>query len=258
MPIVAFALLLTPLGCSGDSDGESTVTVLAAASLTDALREIAREFETVNPGIEVKLNFAGSQRLRSQLELGAQADVFASADEIQMQLAREAGLLSGGSQVFASASMAVIAATASTVSTLRDMSTSGTKVVLAHESVPAGTYSRELLQLLSGDDSGLGADYAERVLANVVSNEPSVKFVEQKVVLGQADAGIVYRPGVLTAVADNRAREIPLPSHTEVKARYPIAVLSNSANRRTARLFIEFVLSESAQEILAGYGFGPP
>ena len=259
MPIAAIALLFPALGCGGDSQRQSTIVVFAAASLTDAFQEIVRDFETANTDIEVKLNFAGSQRLRSQLELGAKADIFASADEVHMVLAEQAGLISGGRHIFAKAPMAVIAANDSAVKTLEDMSSPGTKVVLAHESVPAGRYSRDLLHLLSSDESGLGPSYAERVLDNVVSNESSVKFVEQKVVLGQADAGIVYRPGMLAAVAGNGARQIPLPSFAaELKAEYPIAVVAGSAEMEIAGQFVSFVLSQPAQEVLTRHGFDPP
>ena len=259
LPVLAVALLLAPQGCGRGSEEESTITVFAAASLTDAFREIAREFEGMNPGTKVRLNFAGSQRLRSQLELGAAGDIFASADEVQMGLARDEGLLSGSGEIFASATMAVIASGKSELMTLEDMSAPGIKVVLAHENVPAGKYSRELLQLLSDNDSELGTDYAGKVLSNVVSDEPSVKFVEQKVVLGQADVGIVYRPGMLTALANTGVRELPLPASTsEVKAKFPIAILADSGNPGTAERFLDFVLSQTSRRVLAKHGFGPP
>ncbi len=258
-PILAAVILCIVVACGNGNGNETAITVYAAASLTDAFGDIAREFESRNPGVEVKLNFAGSQRLRSQLELGAAADVFASADEEQMALAEEGGLVAGSSRSFAGALLAVIASTDSEITHASEIADPGVKLVLAHESVPAGRYSRRLLARLSEPDTSLGADFASRTLANVVSEETSVKFVEQKVVLGQADAGVVYRPGAMTAEATGAARELPLPPEADsVRALFPIAVMRESGEQEWAEEFVEFVLSPPAQSILAGYGFQAP
>lgn len=258
---VAFwaSLILLSTACGGAVNGETTITVYAAASLTDAFREIASEFESGNPGVSVKLNFAGSQRLRFQLQQGATADVFASADEEQMQLAYGAGLIADGIQYFAGTTMSVIVSKQSGIGSLSELGEPGARVVLAHDGVPAGVYSRQLLKLLSTSDTGLGDDYAQRVLGNVVSEEASVKVVEQKVVLGEADAGIVYRPGALTALSSGSVLELPLPPDAEeLRALYPIAALNDSASRELADEFISFVLSDDGQGILASYGFDAP
>ena len=112
-----------------------------------------------------------------------------------MSLAETGGLILGESVPFASASMAIVVSADSGIHELNEIAAPGVKLVLAHADVPAGQYARQLLSGLSQSDAGPGADFSERALANVVSEETSVKFVEQKVVLGQADAGIVYRPG---------------------------------------------------------------
>ena len=244
----------------GDEVGEpKEITVFAAASLTDAFRKIAQGFEQENPGIQVKLNFAGSQRLRSQIELGARADVFASADDVQMGLARDSGLIAGDRHYFASAPLAVIVSERSSVFALDDLAEPGVKLVLGHESVPVGQYSRLLLQMLSRPGISIGEDFAIRALDNVVSEETSVKSVEQKVVLGQADAGIVYRPGALTAMSTGSVRELPLPQQVEgVLARFPIARVEDSPNPLWAGKFIDYVMARDAQDALAGYGFESP
>ena len=259
LPVLFTITLSVIVACGDGSDGEKVITVYAAASLSDAFRDIATEFESKNTNVEVKLNFAGSQRLRSQLELGAVADVFASADQVQMTLAEDAGLLAGISRPFASATMAVIASADSNVYIIDEIASPGVKVILAHESVPAGQYSRQLLNRLTEPNAGLASNFAKQTLANVVSEETSVKFVEQKVVLGQADAGVVYRPGAITAEATGSARELPLPAGVAgVRAHYPIAVLSESEEREWASKFVDFVLSPPAQAILSGYGFDAP
>lgn len=245
------------MGCGGG--GAAGVTVFAAASLGDAFREVAREFELRNPGVEVKLNFAGSQRLRAQLEFGAAADVFASADAVQMGLAQEAGLIAGKGRPLTAAAMAIIVNADAGIDGVGGVAAPGVKLVLAHESVPAGQYARLLLERLAQGDAGLGRDFAARALANAASEETSVKFVEQKVVLGQADAGIVYQPGAVTATAGGAARALPLPGVAAgVRAVYPIAVLKDSANPELAGRFVDFALSPPAQAILAGYGFDAP
>ena len=252
-------ILCFTAGCGNGSGGATVITVFAAASLTDAFREFAREFESANPGIEVKLNFAGSQRLRSQLEFGASADVFASADAVQMDLAKDAGLIAGSARPFAGSGLAVIVPVDSHIQDVSEIADPGVKLVLAHESVPAGRYSRLLLARLSEPDAGLGADFGDRTLANVASDETSVKFVEQKVVLGEADAGIVYRSGALTAIATGSARELPLPpAAVEVRALYPIAALGNSAVQEWSEEFVQFILSRHARDILVRYGFDAP
>lgn len=257
--ILVATILGLSQGCGDNGEEANVLTVFAAASLTDAFQDIADQFQSKHPGVEVKLNFAGSQRLRTQLELGARADVFASADERQMHLARQAGLLANDARYFASTPMSVIVFEDSGISTLADLAAPDTKVVLAHSSVPAGEYSRKLLVELSREGAGLGEDYAERVLANVVSGEPSVKSAEHKVVLGQADASIVYLPGALTAKATGSARQLDLPPQADaVRALYPIAALNTSVSPEWRERFIDFVISPGGRSILESYGFAVP
>ena len=258
-PILAAVILCILVACGNGNGNKTVITVYAAASLTDAFGDIAREFESRNPSVEVKLNFAGSQRLRSQLELGAAADVSPRRMRRKWLWRKEGGLIAGSSRPFAGASLAVIASMDSEIYDASEIAEPGVKLVLAHESVPAGRYSRRLLARLSETDTGLGADFAERTLANVVSEETSVKFVEQKVVLGQADAGVVYQPGAMTAEATDAARKLPLPPEADIVwALFPIAVMRESGSPEWAEEFVEFVLSPHAQSTLAGYGFQAP
>ncbi len=207
----------------------------------------------------MKLDFGGSQRLRSQLEFGAKADVFASADNLQMDQAVAAGLTIGPAAEFAANTLVVIAMPEGLVRDLADLARPGVRLILAHGSVPVGSYSRRALRNLAQDDTlGLGSRFEEDVLANLVSEEPNVRNVVQKVVLGEVDAGIVYQTDVTVARTAGVVRVIPIPSASNVSAQYPIAVLRHASEAGLAREFVRFVLSEAGQRRLKEYGFGAP
>jgi molybdate transport system substrate-binding protein len=134
---------------------------------------------------------------------------------------------------------------------LEDLANPGIKIVLAAEEVPVGKYARQVLDLM---DTSFGAGFKDKVLANVVSNEDNVKQVIAKVQLGEADAGIVY---VSDVVAAPELKSIEIPNGLNVIASYPIAPLLESANAELAAQFVEYVLSEEGQGILAKWGFAP-
>ena len=231
-----------------------TLTVFAAASLTDAFTEIGETFQTANPGVTVTFNFAGSQALRTQIEEGAPADVFASASGKEMDAAIEGKFIAEDSkQVFLTNKLVVIlpADNPAGLETLEDLANSGVKIVLAAEEVPVGNYARQALDLMNGS---FGADFKDKVLANVVSNEDNVKQVVSKVQLGEADAGIVYTSD---AVAAPELKSIEIPAELNVIAKYPIAPLVESENAYLAQAFINYALSDEGQAILAKWGFGP-
>lgn len=233
---------------------ERSLTVFAAASLTEAFTEAGRIFESREPGLEIRFNFAGSQQLALQIKEGAAADVFASADERWMSTARDRGLVSDDSREFARNRLVAIVPTANPgrVDRLQDLGKRGLKIVLAAEAVPAGKYAREALRKLA-TAPGLGADYERRVLANVVSDEENVKAVVAKVQLGEADAGIVYRSDITAAVA-RAVRMLEIPKAYNVIATYPIAVLKDARNPMAARAFVAFLLSGEGQALLERHG----
>lgn len=231
-----------------------TLTVFAAASLTDAFTEIGENFQAANPGVTVTFNFAGSQALRTQIEEGAPADVFASASGKEMDAAIEGKFIAEDSkQIFLTNKLVVIlpADNPAGLEKLEDLTNSGVKIVLAAEEVPVGNYARQALDLMNGS---FGADFKDKVLANVVSNEDNVKQVVSKVQLGEADAGIVYTSD---AVAAPELKSIEIPAELNVIAKYPIAPLVESENADLAQAFIDYVLSDEGQAILAKWGFGP-
>ena len=246
------ALLVQPT----DPD-PSTLTVYAAASLTDAFKELGKVLEGSRPGLTVQFNFAGSQQLALQIEQGAPADVFASADQRWMDYAKEKGLVDGESTVFARNRLVAIVprANPARIGKLQDLARPGAKLVVAAEQVPAGKYSREALHNLA-DAPGFPPEYDRRVLANVVSQEENVKAVVAKVQLGEADGGLVYRSDVTPAVAP-LVRVFEIPDPYNVIASYPIAVLTAAKNREAARLFVALVSSGAGQRALQQHGLLP-
>jgi molybdate transport system substrate-binding protein len=228
-----------------------TLNVFAAASLTDAFNEMATAFTAQNEGAEVAFNFAGSSTLATQITQGAPVDVFASADTTQMQVVVDAGLVSGEPIIFTRNRLAVITPRDSEIMTLEDLAEPGVLLVLAEASVPAGKYSREILEKLG---TTYGTDFSENVLANLVSEEPNVRQVATKVELGEADAAIIY---VTDAALLGDIRTIEIPDDANVIATYPIAVVSSSTGAELARAFVDFVLSQEGQAVLSKYGFLP-
>jgi molybdate transport system substrate-binding protein len=231
-----------------------TLTVFAAASLNNAFRELGREFEKAHPGIVVQFNFNGSQILSTQLQTGAPADVFASANAEEMGHLIDDGLVAKETpQIFVHNRLLVILPpdNPAALSTLADLAKPGLKLVLAAENVPAGHYARQVLDNLN---AVYGADYQARVLANLVSNETDVRQVVTKISLGEADAGIAYRSDI---VAAPELKTIDIPDVYNVTADYPIAPLKQSAHSQQAGEFIQFVLSADGQSILQKWGFIP-
>ena len=250
------ALAALPCAPASAAPSPSTLQVFAAASLSDAFTEIGHRLEHRRPGLVVRTNFAGSQQLATQIEQGASADVYASADTRWMDHVREKGLLAGEPAVFARNNLVAIVprTNPARIGRLQDLARGGVKLVLGADAVPVGHYSRTVLEKLSHDPA-FGAAFAARVARNVVSNEENVKSVVGKVQLGEADAGIVYRSDVTPAVA-RFVRVIEIPASANVVASYPIACVK-SGGTDAARAFVDLVLSREGQDVLARHGLLP-
>ncbi|HZU06144.1 MAG TPA: molybdate ABC transporter substrate-binding protein [Chloroflexota bacterium] len=231
------------------------VIVFAAASLTDAFKEIGAAFEAAYPGVRVTFNFGASSQLRTQLEQGAQADVFASADQIQMDRAKDAGLIAGPDRVFVRNRLVVIAPRSNPagVYELKDLAKPGLRFVTAAPEVPIGVYTQSMLERLA-QDPAYGPDFKEQVNANIVSREPNVRQVVAKVSLGEADAAVVYHSDVTPDVADKLVR-IEIPDPFNMLATYPVAVVRNAPNPAGAEAFIAYVLGPQGQATLERWGF---
>ena len=253
-------------GETGPGQLSGDLTVFAAASLSQAFTQLADAFTRQHPAVSVRLNFDGSQRLRTQLEHGAQADLFASADWRQMDGVVNAGLVPEKPVNFAAnrpvflvhAGKEQDAATTTTMGAimgLNDLARPGVKILLAVPEAPAGRYAQEVIDRM-GRSPKFGPAYREGLLANVVSREINVRSVAQKVALGEADAGIAYQTDALTPAVAPRVRTLAIPPELNVTAHYPIAKLENASP--PAQPFIDFVRSETGRAILEQYGFEPP
>ena len=232
---------------------QSVLTVFAAASLHAAFPDLGKSFEATHPGVTVRFVFNGSQILEAQLAQGAQADVFASADQAWMDRATSDGLVSR-STPFATNSLVVIASMKSPVQTAHDLSNSGLRLLLCADAVPCGRYARTMLAKMDADHA-FGKWFASSVMRNVVSEEENVESVVAKVSLGEADAGIVYRSDVAKAPAQVRVVELPAADQPAIA--YPIAVVKGGASPDVAADFVAFVRSAAAREILRRNGFAP-
>ncbi len=257
--LVLFGLTVGLLGCGGGGQGGqqeesagSTLTVLAASSLTDAFGELEGTFEQQNPDTDIVTNFAGSSELLAQLEQGAPADVFASADEAKMATAVDEDLVSEP-QTFARNRPVIIvpADNPAGIQQLRDLATPGTTLVLAQDGVPIAEYAK---QVLTNADAQYGENFEQRVVENIVSREANVRASANRVALGEADATFVYITDVTPDIQD-QVEAIEIPQDLNVIATYPIATVTESEKADLAQGWVDLVLSDEGQEVLEKYGF---
>ena len=232
------------------------LTVFAAASLHEAFHRAADEYSAANPGTEFLFNFAGSQQLAQQIALGARADVFASADMRQMQAAMPM-IDTASVQILARNRLAVVVPSSPgrKVRRLADLGSPGVKIVLAANAVPAGEYALRFIgKCAAAADFSPG--FRSAVIKNVVSYEENVRAVLAKVVLAEADAGVVYVTDA-ASVKNHAVDTIEIPERLNVIAEYPVGRTRESPHAAEADRFIRFLLSARGQEILAQAGFTP-
>lgn len=229
---------------------EEQLVVFAAASLREAFTALARDFERDHPGAQVTLNFAGSQELRTQLEQGARADVFASADERHMQSLLQAQLVEAPVVFAYNEPVLVVSAEARALVPDFASLANASRIVLGAPEVPIGRYA---VQILARASESLGANFNARVSGQVVSYELNVRQVLAKVALGEAQAGIVYRSDV--GSSSEKLTVVTIPSAFNVVATYPIAPVKGRAHPLLSRAWIELVRSERGQRALTSAGF---
>jgi molybdate transport system substrate-binding protein len=243
--------LVAACGTSGTASNSPSSTslsgyiqVFAAASLAASFDAIGTSFHRENPGVGVKLNYAGTPTLVTQIEQGAPADVFASADTTNMDKLTADGFTMGSSQVFAHNQLEIVVAPGNPkgITGLADLAKSGLIYITEAPTVPAGKYSLQALQ-------------AAGVKVTPKSLETSVTAVISKIELGEADAGIVYTTDV--TAAGNKVQGVQIPAAQNVIATYPIVVVKGTTQSAVANAFIAYVLSPKGQSTLATFGFLP-
>jgi molybdate transport system substrate-binding protein len=245
--LAATAVLLMAACSSKGGSEHQTVTVFAAASLTEAFQAIGRSFERRRDGMTLRFDFGPSDGLAQQIQQGAPADVFASASESWMDaVARDPGVTARTDFVRNRLTVVVPGENPARITGISDLARPGVKVVLAATGVPAGDYARQILA---------NAGIANHALANLVSNEVDVKGVLAKITTGEADAGIVYVTDVTPDVAP-KVEAIPIPARDNVVATYPIAVIRGRAARGPSTAFVRYVLGPG-QVVLRRLGFLP-
>jgi molybdate transport system substrate-binding protein len=231
------------------------LVVFAAASLTEPFNEIGPQFGAANGGIRVTYNFGGTPQLRAQLEQGARADVFVSANKDQMDAAVKSGVVTGETPVFVQNKLVVIVPkdNPARVEKVEDLARPGLKLITTVKNVPVGQYTQDALGKMS-KDARFGADFQAKVTANVRSEEQDVKQVVAKVRLGEADAAVVYATDVSPAIADD-VTTIAVPDQYNTIADYPIAQVKSSVQTDLARAFLAYVVSGPGRDVLRKFNF---
>ena len=246
--VSALALLVAACGSSSGSAGASstplngTISVFAAASLTDSFKALGSSFQQAHSGVTVQFNFAGTPTLLTQIEQGAQADVFASADTTNLDKLTTDGFTAGSSQVFAHNQLEIVVAPGNPkgINSLADLAKPGVIYITEGPTVPAGKYALQALGKAG-------------VKVTPKSLETDVKSVISKIELGEADAGIVYTTDV--KAAGSKVQGITIPDSYNVVTIYPVVAVKGSKNLAVANAFIAYVASDAGQATLASFGF---
>ena len=248
--LLGVAVLCALAACSsGRASEERELIVFAASSLRDVFTSLGEAWKAEHPEVPLVLSFAGTQELRTQLEHGAPADVFAAADELHMDALTQSGRVRAPS-VFARNEPVIVVSDEArgTLRSLQDLPRTSRLVVGAAE-VPIGRYTLQILNHASGP---LGAGFRAEVERRVVSRELNVRQVLNKVKLGEAEAGVVYRSDAHTAP---ELSVVEIPSELNVIAQYPIAVVADAKHPQHARAWVELVGSERGRRALERAGF---
>lgn len=247
MPLLsAVAVCSSCLRAEADPD---RLAIFAASSLTEVFEELARTYEEQHPDTDLQLTFAGSQILRFQIEQGASADLFASANDAHMQELVDADLM-GSPRTLANTDLVVIVPRENPAGIERfDHLDRASSIVVGTTYVPIGAYTEQVLELASAE---LGEVFVNQVRDRVVSMESNVRLVRAKVELGQADAAFVYRTD---ARASERVRLVPIPEELNVQARFSIAITSETKRTHAAARFFDYLASPEARSILESHGF---
>ena len=232
------------------------LTVLAAASLRNALERVAAGYEATQDAAILTIATDSSAALEAQIEQGAPADVFLSADVANPQKLVDAGLVAGPAVAFASNELAVIvpAGNPAGIETPADLARPGVRIIAATDAVPITRYAHQLTEHLALEP-GYPAGFAVACAANVVSREANVSAIVAKIELGEGDAAIVY---ATDAHASAKVSTVEVPAAANVRATYAGVALRGSPNRAAASGFLAWLAGPDGQAILGTFGFLPP
>lgn len=260
----AGSALVTPVGTPsgaparpatpGTPPVSGNLIVFAGSSLTAVFNQMGGDLMKANPGLSIKFNYGSSAALRTQMAQGAPADVFASADQANMDGAKQDGSIDGQDQLFAKNKLIVIfPKSGGKITSIQDLAKPGLNLVLADASVPVGNYARQVLTKLAADPT-YGTGFDQKVLANLKSNETDDAATVNAVQLGQADVAIVYSTDV-SPTAAQALSSIVIPDQYNVITTYPIALVKNEPNKAAGQAFIAYVRSSAGQNTLKQAGF---
>ena len=245
--VAALAPIIFISACTSSSESQSqtTLEVYAASSLATPFAEAGVAFEKDHPGVKVQFNLGASSDLARFVQEGAPADVFASADAANMDKIESQDLLDSPSVVFATNYLEIIVEKGNplNISSLEDLSNPDLIYITTNPDVPIGKYTAEVLRKAG-------------VVITPDSFESNVKGIMLKVASGEADAGIVYHSEVIAS--DGQVEGIKIPTEFNIEAKYPVGIIKNSANKKLAQEFIDFLLSPKGQGLLTQYGFKTP
>lgn len=257
-PIISFifcCMLLSMLsGC--DKEEKTTLTILAAASLTESFTDLEKGFEAAYPDINLEFSFAGTGTLMSQVKEGIDADVFVSANEASIENLVQSGFIKAGTEkVFAynEPVLMVSKKTSYKIESLEDVLQEGVKIVIAEPSQPIGKYTEEIVKNIDAIKL-FDQPFSEPFYAHVVSKESSVKGVAVKIEIGEADVGIVYATD-FTSMNQEKVYSVEIPTSCNLMATYELAPLANSKNLDEANQFVDYISEAEGQQYLIKYGF---
>jgi molybdate transport system substrate-binding protein len=257
-PSTAAASLGPTLEAASPSTGPApaSITVYGAASLKGALEKAKTAYEASNVGTMLTISTDSSSALETQIEQGAPADVFLSADTTNPKKLADKGLADGAAVTFAGNELTVIVPIANTagITSPADLARTGIKVVAAGDAVPITKYADQLIDNIA-KSAGAPVDFAAKVAANTVSREDNVKAIVAKIELGEGDAGIVY---LTDARASTKVAAIDVDAALNVPATYAGVVVKASKNVTAAKAFLDWFAGPDGQAILASFGFLPP
>lgn len=243
-------------GCTSPTqDNKQTLIIFAASSLTDAFNELSHDFEEQNSDTDIQLQYAGSSQLTIQISQGAPADIFASANQKQIDVVLQEGLNKGEALIFAQNELVLIVPVdnPANIRQFAELKQNNLRIITAIEGVPIRDYTDLIMSNLA-QDQNYGVEFTDQFYANIRSEETNVRQIVLKTALGEADAAIVYRTDVTAEVQDELI-VIEVPESYSPQPVYYIVVLENGKNTAKAQAFMDYILSEMGQKTLQKYGF---